>query len=319
MDVRRIIEDKFGSVQVCQGSNGTEYLVVCPHCGKRKLSINPQKGVYQCWHGCDSGSLRKLLKLPGNFRTAPPPKPAPKVHEFIPAGELLPLHTLSNDHQAIAYIKSRGFDPKYLEETFGVCYCQQGKKFAGQTYDTSNTIILPIWQNEVLIGWQSRLLYNPDTVTEDFWPLLGWKYEDGKYVKPPKYMTMPGYQKRSSLYNFDWARQSEVVVVTEGAFDCMAVGRCAVATFGKGVSEEQVAIIKNTWKAAILLLDPDAESEQERLLQSLRRSVLAVPIHLSGYKDAGECPQKEIWRQIRETVRTYGDIAKALETMKYTI
>lgn len=303
MDIKRVIEERFGSVRVSQGQNGLEYLVVCPQCGKRKLSINPDKGVWQCWHGCGSGSLRKLLKVPYR-KPAEQPKPeVKKAAGFTSAGALTPLHSLGPEHQAITYIRSRGFDPKYLEDVFGVCYCGQGRQFARGTFSTTNTLILPVWQHEALVGWQSRLLYNPDKVPEDSWPYLGWKYdnEEGKYIKPPKYMTMPGYSKRTSLYNIDWASRGEVVVVTEGAFDCMAVGKCGVATFGKGISPEQVELIKNIWKVAILLLDPDAMKDQAGLASMLSKSILTVPVALSGYKDAGDCPRDELWRQIRRS------------------
>lgn len=298
MDIRKIIEARFGSARVTQGQNGTEYLVVCPHCGKRKLSINPQKGVYQCWHGCDSGSLGKLLKMRVPKGPVRRQREESKARGYTPPGELVPLHELGKDHQAVSYVRGRGFDPKYLEDEFGVCYCRKGGKYAGGTFDTTNTLILPIWRDGALVGWQSRLLYNPDKVPEGSEPYLGWKFEDGKYVKPPKYMTMPGYAKRSSLYNIDSARKGEVVVVTEGAFDCMAVGRCGVATFGKGISDEQVDLIRNIWKVAVLLLDPDAPAEQAKLASSLGRSILTVPVALEGYKDAGECPRDELWRQI---------------------
>ena len=128
MDPVKAIEAKFGSVKVSSGSNGTEYIVLCPHCGKRKLSINVEKGVYQCWHGCCSGKLSSLLhmKLPKR-----PVIAKKKTTGYIEPGETVKLSALSSDHQANIYIKARGFDPAYLENTYGVCWCRTGKKFSG--------------------------------------------------------------------------------------------------------------------------------------------------------------------------------------------
>ena len=296
MDIKTIIEKKFGRVKTSSGSNGTEYIVVCPTCGKMKLSINPSKGVYQCWHGCGSGSLSSLLhmKLP-----KPPREVKKKVsYGYIPPGDVVSLEGLGDEHPAWVYLKNRGFDPLYLSRVFGVCYCSNGKKFAGGTYDTSNTIIIPVTRDGKVVGWQSRLLYNPDEIAEEYKKYLGWKYEDGKFIKPSKYMTMPGYDKQTNMFNMDQASKNDLVVVTEGAFDAMRVGKCAIATFGKGVSDEQVDIIKNTWLVVVLLLDPDAKRDQDKLYNKLRYSAITIPVHLSGYKDAGECPQSEIWRQI---------------------
>ena len=322
MDPIKAIEAKFGSVRMSAGSNGTEYLVVCPHCGKRKLSINLNKGLYQCWHGCCSGRLSTLLhmKLPN----VAPVIAKKRSYGYIEPGETVKLSLLSSDHQANLYIKARGFDQEYLENTFGVCWCKTGKKFAGGTYDTTNTLILPVTRDGKQIGWQSRLLYNPDDVPEDSIPYMGWKFdeEENRYVKPSKYMTMPGYDKQANLYNYDLAKEGEMVVVTEGAFDCMAVGKCAVATFGKGVSDGQVEIIKNIWKVAVLLLDPDAEAAQMKLQNKLSRSVITLPVKLVGYKDAGECPQAEIWKQINQAVksdRTLSSLGLTLQSMRFKV
>ena len=315
MDIKDVIARKFGNYRTSRGSNGTEYIVICPTCGKMKLSINPSKGVYQCWHGCGSGSLSSLLhmKLP-----KPPPEVKKKVaSEYIPPGDVVSIETLDKDHPACVYLRNRGFDPLYLSRVFGVCYCSKGKKFAGGTYNTTNTIIIPVTHDNKVVGWQSRLLYNPDEIPEESKQYLGWKYEDGKFIKPSKYMTMPGYDRQTNMFNMDQASKYDLVVVTEGAFDAMKVGRCAIATFGKGVSDEQVNIIKNTWLVAVLLLDPDAKKDQDKLNNKLRNSVITIPVHLSGYKDAGECPQSEIWRQINIELSSAKDRGLKLDNVHY--
>jgi hypothetical protein len=57
-----------------------------------------------------------------------------------------------------------------------------------------------------LVGWQSRLLYTPDNMTDDECEAMGFVKDDDKdWVKPPKYWTSPGLEKGRVLFNYDWA------------------------------------------------------------------------------------------------------------------
>lgn len=296
------LEGRFGRVQRSSGRNGIELITTCPTCGKKKLSVNANLGVYKCWHGCGSGTIRELLGRPIDLSRIE--KPKPRHFGYIEPGETIGLGSLGDDHPAIVYLKARGFDPMELSTLYGIEYCSNGRTFAQGVFDTSNTILIPYVKDGKRIGWQSRLLYNPDTLDDTMCELLGFRRkESGKFEKPPKYFTMPGFDKSQNLFNYDNAIQSDLVVVTEGAFDAMAVGRCAVAAFGKRLSDEQVSILRTRWKLVVLLLDPDAEDEQ-KLLEHRLRGVSSVSIRLKGYKDAGEAPRMEIWKQIDETLKS---------------
>lgn len=235
------------------------------------------------------------------FSPAPPPPPKSEPSPADP-GELVPLHLLPDSHQAVVYLRNRGIDPSYAEKIYGIAYCQRGKRFAGGVFDTSNTIAIPIYEDGRTIGWQCRLMYSPDGLTDEECAVMGFaKKPDGRYIRPPKYFTSPGLRKSSVLYNGDWAANSGVVVVTEGVFDAISVGLCGVATFGKQVSDEQIRRLCR-WRLVILLLDPDAASDQAALAGRFQNGTLVVQVALKGYKDAGECPRAELWRQIREAV-----------------
>ena len=126
---------------------------------------------------------------------------------------------------------------------------------------------------------------------------------------PPKYFTAPGFPKGQSLFNLDWASKSEVVVVCEGTFDAISVGRSGVAALGKGVTEYQARMLVNTpgWKLIILLLDPgDADKEMSKLVQTLGTVIPVLQVQLKGYKDAGETPRNEIWLQAGEAAFNVG-------------
>lgn len=304
--LRKVLAAKFGDVTESSGGNGVELIVDCPFCGRHKLSVNASKGVWQCWHCHESGTASRLLGMKVEVER-PERNERPKSRGYLPPGDLVTLDELPEDHEAVLYVKRRKFDPAYLSEVFGLCYCPRGREYGGGVFNTTGTIVIPVRENGRDIAWQARLLYDPDKVKEGEEAAYGWKCEGGKYKKPPKYFTSPGFKKGEHLFNFDQASRCGFVVVTEGAFDAMRVGRCAVAAFGKGLTDTQVQILRDCWRLVVLLLDPDAESDQEGLRRRVEGSgpfggqtsgTRCVSVHLSGYKDAGEAPESEVRRQI---------------------
>lgn len=310
-ELREALEGRLGRVTVT--SNSDEWKATCPFCEGHSLAINVAKRVYHCWKCEEKGSLRKLLgrSIPRIDMERRPMRPVRRG--YSPPGELRPLSAMSRESDAWLYLQARGFDPLRLERLFGISYCRAGAKFAGGVFDTTGTIVIPVRDVGEDVAWQCRLLYDPDSIEEDAVPYMGWKWdaERGRFVKPPKYFTMPGFDKGLKLFNRDSAKRFPFVVVTEGAFDAMSVGGCAVAAFGKGLADEQVRLLRE-WPVVVLLLDPDAESDQERLAMRLLGRTSAsggffkspglrtkvVPVRLDGFKDAGECPHGELVRQI---------------------
>ena len=313
--LHRMLSSKFGEVTESRGGNGTELIVDCPFCGRHKLSVNASKGVWQCWHCHESGTTYRLL---GKSVKAERParRERPRERWYVPPGDLVPLDVLNEEHEACLYLRRRGFDPKSLCRNFGISYCSRGRAFAGGVFNTSGTIVIPVVENGMSAAWQSRLLYDPTKVREEDREAYGFaRDERGRFKVPPKYFTMPGFRKGEHLFNFDQAARFGFTVVTEGAFDAMRVGRCAVAAFGKGVTDAQVQILRACWPVVVLLLDPDAEGDQESLKSRIEGAGVfggnssgtkVVSVHLSGYKDAGEAPQREVVRQIVLAARADG-------------
>ena len=308
--LERYLREKFGEVKKSSGRNGLELIVRCPVCGKKKLSVNAASGLYQCWRGCMTGHVQTLLgDIALAQRQAAPLPPAPLPANVITPGILVPFSELQDDHPAILYLQGRNLDPQQLDQFYGLRYCTAGQEFMGGVFDTTNTLIIPIWMKGVLVGWQSRLLYTPDTLDDDECEAMGYQQDpDGDWIRPPKYFTAPGIDKGRILYNYDWARQSDVVVVCEGAVDVWKVGRSAVGAFGKGVSDAQASLLANFWDIVVVMLDPgDAELEAARLSKKFAGIVNAViPVMLKGYKDAGEAPQLKIWEQIGAAAHAMG-------------
>ena len=309
MDLQTLIQKKFGKVRRSRGKHGIDYIVTCPFCHhKNKMYITPEYGMFHCFRCGSSGSsadlIGRTLNVTGKTHTEtslPSDVEAP--------GVLTELTTLEDNHPAILYIRNRKFNVKELSEVYGVRYCTEGRTFA-RLFNTTGTLVFPFWMEGKLIGWQARLLYNPDDLTESECEANGLsKDEDGDWVKPPKYWTSPGLPKGRILFNYDWASQSQVAVICEGVFDAIGIGKSAIASLGKGVTDDQVVLMGKhpNWQLIVIMLDPgDASVEMRNLqyrLSHLKRSLI---VELQGYKDPGEAPREEIWLQIARTASRVG-------------
>lgn len=307
---------KYGKFKKTRGRRGTEYKICCPFCASKrgkpdksyKLYVNPSLGVYNCYK-CEARG--RASDLVGAFANVPPPPRTvrPPSRVSMP-GEVVPLHTLGEDHIARRYLEMRGFNTELLSTHLGVHYCVQGQVFGNGVdfaFDTTNTIVFPVWMHGKLIGWQARLLYDPDSLSDEQCALYGFPQdEDGKWIRPPKYYTPSGMAKGEILYNFDNAVKSDLVVVSEGPLDVAGIGMCGVGTFGKSISDDQIRLLKEYWDIVVLMLDPgDADAETERLFYDLQMSVITIPVTLSKVKDPGDASFYRIWSDINETALNY--------------
>jgi len=320
----KALEKRVGrKFKLSQSKQGTCYRICCPYCPKTgngpdrnyKLYITPAIGLFHCFRCDEAGPIDSLLAdyKPGVIEqqvTHIEPLPS----HIVSPGNLISLNNLSDDHIAIRYLKQRRFNIYELSNYYGVKFCDEGKLFAGM-FNTTNTVVFPFWMNTKLIGWQARLLYDPDKIVKEQYEIYGFqKDEDGEYIVPPKYFTAPGLDKGRILFNYDQARTFKSVVICEGTFDAIRVGCNAVATLGKGVTDNQAKLIKAYWDFAVILLDPgDADREMKELNNTLKLSIPCVRVALQGYKDAGEAPREEIWNQIFDTVVKAGyDVNKLI-------
>ena len=168
--------------------------------------------------------------------------------------------------------------------------------------------------NNVLMGWQARQIEDKgENGTRFVWKGedLGWERmakisspgEDDRWEDSdvPKYYTCPGMQRSKSLFNFDNAiKNEEFVVVTEGPIDCLKTGLNSVATFGKKLTRDQIRILCSNWPKILMILDQDVSTEDEwfKNLESSFKGVYLLTMHLDGFKDPGDAPRSEIWKQI---------------------
>jgi hypothetical protein len=207
--------------------------------------------------------------LPGR----PPPAGAQQPREVVPAGpEMYELHRLPLYHPAVEYVRSRGYDHVWLGQTHQVSYCEAARP---EFPLVNRRLVIPVYMFGRLVGWQARHLGEPP---------------DGV----PRYWTMPGMKKSRVLYNYDTARGSDFVVVTEGPTKVWSVGDFAVATLGDTVSSFQVQLLM-TWKTVVIYLDGKAERKAQGLYDELRRfpDVKRVLIRLPHDREPGDYTVRE--------------------------
>lgn len=158
------------------------------------------------------------------------------------------LNKLPQKHQAVEYVISRGFDPDWLSNHFGV------KVYIGNNVNLRERLIIPIFESGKLVGWLGRSYTNAD----------------------PKYYNMPGLSSSRILFNVDKARmRNEFVVLVEGVFDVFrmtkifAIGQWSpfVALLGSSLSEEKRKFIEKHWKKIYIALDNDAEVKAKEMLR----------------------------------------------------
>lgn len=251
---------------------GEEYRICCPYCNDTRFrlyvnhkygSINKEgkPGYYHlinCFNEqCDmrrfAVSLKPFMRNRINLNSAQVlhHKDEPILRTTLP-GECVPLTELGPNHPANLYLWNRGFDPAQLQQHWDVKFCvsaPESPRYAAGL--VSNRIIVPIYWEGELVGWQTRAIND---------------------VELPKYYTMPGFKKQRILYNGTRARAYKTVVVVEGVTSAWRTGPDAVGLLGKSVSSHQRELLCMYWRdgGLINMLDPDAMEDIERVHKKLR-------------------------------------------------
>lgn len=300
---------------------GEHYRVNCPYCTdmRKRLYFNYQFGLYDeqldsynyhlayCFNeDClrlQEGAVDDLKeKIFGHLNARA--KREIKTIEGLPSktfievkaewpGPVKRLHELPFDHHANAYLRMRGYDTDELGKYLDICYCSEADD---RFRLAANRIIIPIYKDNVLRGWQARY------IGERNW----------KSCPFPKYYTMPGTPINKVLYNYDDAKQFKVVVVCEGPSDVWAVGPQGVALFNYHFKPLQQRLLEQTWLNGIvvLMLDPeeDAQAHSDQIYEDLRKVIRGgvINVKLPEGRDPGNSDREYIWAIIKATARKQG-------------
>ena len=311
------------------GSTG-EYQFHCPFCidrkgdesDQRKLWINIDKGMvvcYRCHYGsqglawffrCLNGGVIRLEELRLLKGEAPLlaegttvddavyellfSRSKPNVQTLKPVA--LPDEYVSltqcylGNRRARNYLKRRGI-PKFRARDYSVGYCETG--------EYANFLIFPVFQFGQVVYFTNRYCGNRKLKTKN----------------PPN---VEGYYTAGSvLLNYDSVLGRRRVVLVEGAFDCMAYGRDAIASVGRTLSSAQVTLIEylvhNGLQELVISYDSDAVLETKKAYEALVGRVPKVSVVLL---DSGDPHERR--RELKKLVRGRKEL-KPVDVVRATL
>lgn len=296
------------STGVSYRQNGSSYIFTCPRCEKKeKLYIRKRDGRFVCWHCKDINGFQgrpeyALYELTGV--SVPVIKDAlygaqvssgieldvdwgsffdedqDRDEEVLPLFHLeWPFNYYPLDHKfgrrGIEYLESRGI-PEQVAIQYQIRYSPHER-----------AVVFPAIVGNFLLGWQLRMTYETRWMDE----------ETGEMREVPKAITLKGFQKE-----FVWMFQnrlagSQHAVLCEGPIDALKAHLCGgnVCSMGKGVSGQQIQIIRNMGiKRVYLGLDPDAAEETTKLIREFSDlDVYRIEVP-EGKKDLGQMSLEEV-------------------------
>lgn len=289
--VFEILEDIFGDYK-----NHNDYRCQvsfdCPVCsydikglergdGKGNLEVNYKYGVFKCWVCAEThethGSIFKLIKKYGTpkqlkkyelLRPDDTEDSTKRVYkqvrlpkEFIAFKDAsMGLKLTPQYKQALAYIKKRNITDLMLQ-IYNIGFCYNG------LYE--NRIIIPSYDEE------KRLNY---FVARSYLSKTKLKYKN------------PEAQKEIIIFNEHLINWDETIYIVEGAFDSIFIPN-AIPMLGKFMSDHLFKKLYENAKKIVIVLDPDAWNDAERLYHRINCGKLMGKVwivKLEGDKDIAD-------------------------------
>lgn len=326
-ELRYAVVERNGRRGIQRHSGGEEYQINCPICGdkRKRCFVNHTFGtriegipVYHLVHcfneECDreiSKWLREAMKDSGmNGRIATKGKKTTSIFDIMQEAQssaknhvqlpmVSPLTDLHPDHEALKYLRERGFEAEYLVRCFNVGFF---KGLPTRPRWENKRLIIPIVFSGMRVGSTARLIpgYTPPP-----WPTGG---------EPPKYFHSPGFKKSWFLYNYDQAKNSPVIAVVEGVTDVWKIGTWGMALLGKSMSDQQCQLLCQAGEktGAWIVLLGDASTEKDNAAASWRRNYEKLKaayrypdrvfLHHMAKGDPGDCSSRELYDLVNNII-----------------
>jgi DNA primase len=289
--VVEILEDILGDYKLHNDSKG-QISFDCPVCSydikgldegdsKGNLEVNYKYNVYKCWvcaetHGTH-GSIHKLIKKHGTpkqlkkYILLRPEeyedgakrvyKPIKLPQEFIPFKDASFGTKLTPQFkQAYNYIKKRNITDIMLQ-MYNIGYCPSG------IYE--NRIVIPSYDTERNVNY---------FIARSYLTHSKLKYKN------------PEVQKEIIIFNEHLINWDETVYIVEGAFDSIFIPN-SIPMLGKFMSEHLFETLYENAKKIVIVLDPDAWNDAERLYHKINCGKLMGKVwivKLEGEKDIAD-------------------------------
>lgn len=270
----------------CIGISGNnEFRFNCPFCIKKKgtkdvsghLYINPNKvinnikGWFFCHRCGSSGPLDKIKKTTdytNNESTVSSDNwvkclnrvkfgknQAKMVYKKEKSKIELPedYKPIIKCTEAYKYLKSRKITDEHIKD-YNIGF---GNKNLSKLEDD---------EDKFKFAGSGRIVFPDydDSGNLKYWVARTYKNHYVKYKNPKD------FNSRDQIYNLSMAKEFDRVIVTEGVISAIIAGRNAVATYGKNITQEQIAILSEAnFKEYYIALDGDALSGKKSSVLSL--------------------------------------------------
>ncbi len=263
------------------------WICFCPFCHHTRICFAvSRQGLFICYHchakGNGVGLLMRLLnltrsqaieRLTGGAATYDPVEIAPKpVRSIILPDEfeLLTLPVTTGNARFWRYLAQR---------RLGYSTVLRYRAGFARTGPYAGRVIIPVSYHGELVSWIARDITN---------------------TAQSKVLTPAGGRQSQHLFNLDAVEAWDTCVIVEGVFDCMALGDGVVASFGKRLSDEQIALLlKSGFKEVTVCWDADAYREAQDTALRLS-SVMEVQVALLARGDPNDQSLDVVLRTIAE-------------------
>ena len=265
----------------------------CPYCDTKStsfnLGFNPAGNYYHCWKSKHSYSMEELLST---ILHIPESSVRSVLKDYSGAGEILPERKKSNvNHLELpthkftpverAYLKKRGFEPKYLFKKYRIVG-------GGIDGDWKFRIIIPIYYNGQLMSWTGRSILSKEKL---------------KKLNLPRYKNLSNEKSVKNIkelfFNIDNCRNKSVVL-TEGPFDVLRFDGEAICSMGTELTEGQIALLAERFEKIFILFDNEPKAQEKARKFGLQLSSIGIDVEIVdaygdfGKNDMGECTPEEI-------------------------
>lgn len=262
---------------------------VCPICGGAHLWLgyNKAKDFFYCYnHGYSkkstilkawfpTESVRDLLSqidAPTNVSQSGKRRRIVDPDRIcVPPRNII---SLMDSPSHMQYICERGLDPICLSKVWRISAIGSTNE-----YQYRNRVFIPVYNHQrSFVSWVTRTID----------PSNKYRY----LAAPPKNEVEP---LKTLLYGEQFVSPCDAVVVTEGVFDALRIGRNAVATFGKKVTSEQFLKISR-YAHRIICFDNEKDTQEQA--RALMRALSVYPGKTDNIcldaPDPGSATQEEV-------------------------
>lgn len=372
LDLAHRLSEKHGRVNITRENSGIHLYMASPICldtygesemHKMHLAVNAEKYLYegkdlcgQCMKTDTPYKVSFLLGMKSNqqkFYIAPQHRV--KVVEQLdnlvddgkgnmipkaPGDVLVPVTKLADNHHAIQYIRSRGFEPADLHAQFDLTYCFAERKdgvyrYCGHGFRATpqERLIFYIDVKGVRQGWQARVLdfvdgdrrfyfhpYRRCWVAIEHRTKNGWEEivpeQRSKKFDVSRYFLAPGAKRNRCLMGYDAAvakiqqQSTPWIGLTEGPLDAGRIGIPFCAVMGKSFSTNQAELCRYPFVVAALQNDEYSRKLADRIVgqMALKDNRLHVVIVYppEQFEDFGDMKTDDAKQHVQEQIKEYG-------------